>query len=101
FQPVLHLSSHFAQSNSSFPNFRLTALCASHIQCPNSARPFNRGRLRPLGSVIQARKSSAQTQQGYSFENSVRKFSISARCLGVAVDVYVAVMEWRRVEVLG
>jgi len=34
--PVLHRSSHFAQSNVSLPSFSLTALCASHIQVPNS-----------------------------------------------------------------
>ena len=34
--PVLHRSSHLSHSNTSFPNFLLTSLCASHIHLPNS-----------------------------------------------------------------
>ena len=39
FHPVRHLSSHLPQSNTSFPSFRLTSLCASHSQFPNAPLP--------------------------------------------------------------
>lgn len=42
-QPSLHLSFHNPQSNSPFPSFRLTSLCALHIHSPNSSRPRTRG----------------------------------------------------------
>lgn len=42
-QPSLHLSFHNLQSNSPFPSFRLTSLCALHIHKPNSSRPRTRG----------------------------------------------------------
>src|ERR1700733_13010690 len=66
FQPVLHLSSHFEQSNSFFPSFLLTSLCASHIHCPNSSLLS----VLILFLVMKSWKSSAHTQQGYSFEKS-------------------------------
>jgi hypothetical protein len=100
FQPVCHLSSHLEQSNSFFPSLRFTSLCASHIQLPNSERLFRRGVLRPLGSFIQDRKSSAQTQQGYSLEKRDRKDRMSFCCSGEALSGYVAVIEWRSVQVL-
>lgn len=99
FHPVLHLSSQNRQSNSFFPNFRLTALCASHIHVPNSWRPDSRGWLRPPGSFIHARKSSAHTQQGYRRAKSVRKLRMSSCCWGVAVAGYAAVSECRKVQV--
>lgn len=43
FHPVLHLSSQNRQSNSFFPNFRFTSLCASQSHHPKSARPPSRG----------------------------------------------------------
>jgi hypothetical protein len=85
FHPVLQRSSQKRQSNSFFPSFRLTALCASHIQVPNSERPESRGSLRPPDWFIQARKSSAQTQHGYKREKSFRKECISNCCSDVAL----------------
>ena len=43
FQPVRHRSSTLVQSNSSFPSFLLTSLCASQSHCPNSALLLTRG----------------------------------------------------------
>lgn len=60
--PVLHRSCHRLQSNCPLPNLTFTALCASHIQRPNSSRLLTRGAF--PSSFIQARKSSAQTQHG-------------------------------------
>ena len=99
FQPVLHRSSQNRQSNSFFPSFRFTSLCASHIHVPKSDRPPNRGSFFPLGSAIHVRKSSAHTQHGYSREKSFRNVRISVCCSIVAFFGYVAVMEWRSVQV--
>ena len=81
--PVLHLSSHLPQSNSPFPNFLLTSLCASHIHLPSSPLPLTLGSFPSL--FIQAWKSSAHTQHGYSFENRERNCRISVCWVGVAV----------------
>ena len=81
FHPVRHLSSHFPQSNSSFPNFTLTALCASHIHRPNSSLLLTRGAF----SAFHDRKSSAQDQQGYIFPNSEMNDRVSDCCVGVGL----------------
>jgi hypothetical protein len=73
FQPVLHRSSHLLQSKVSLPSFSLTALCASHIQVPNSLLLLTLG----VFLLIQLWKSSAQTQQGYSLPNVERKDLVS------------------------
>jgi hypothetical protein len=93
FHPVLQRSSQNRQSNSAFPNLRLTELCASHIHVPKSARPERRGVFRPPGSFIQARKSSAHTQHGYKREKSFRNDRISDCCSGAADTGYAAVKE--------
>lgn len=69
FQPVRHRSSHLEQSNSGLPNLRLTSLCAPHSHLPNSSRLLTCGASR----FRYPWKSSAQTQQGYSLENSPTK----------------------------
>lgn len=46
------------------------------------------------------RKSSAHTQQGYSFESNFMKLFRSACSFGVGVFGYVAAIEWSRVHVL-
>ena len=58
--PVLHLSSHLVQSNSFFPSFLFTSLCAPQSHIPNS--PL----LRTLGwsRATYPRKSSAHVQHG-------------------------------------
>ena len=78
FHPVLHLSSHFPQSNSFFPNFLLTSLCASHIHFPNSSRLS----VLTLFSAIQTWKSDAQTQHGYNFENNPMNWLTFSRSVG-------------------
>ena len=76
--PVLHLSSHLPQSNTSFPSFTLTALCASHIQRPNSSLELTLGAF--PSCFIQDWKSPAQCQQGYSFAKVCMKVVVS-RCV--------------------
>jgi hypothetical protein len=73
FQPVLHRSSHLVQSNVCLPSFSLTALCASHIQVPNSLLLLTLG----VFLLIQLWKSSAHTQHGYSLPNVDRKDLVS------------------------
>lgn len=85
FQPSFHLSLQKLQSNSSFPSFTLTALCALHIQRPNFSWLFTASAGSFSGSAIQSWKSSAQTQQGYSCEKSVRKVRVFVWCAGVGV----------------
>jgi hypothetical protein len=99
FHPVRHLSSHNRQSNSFFPSFRLTSLCASHIHHPNSFRLPSFGWFRPLGCVIHARKSSAHTQHGYSFEKNFKNPPILAWCSASAFSGYVAAIECSSVHV--
>ena len=72
--PVRHLSSHLLQSKLFFPNFSLTALCASHIHRPKSSRLLTRG---SLPSFIHDLKSSAHDQQGYILPNKVRNCFVS------------------------
>lgn len=79
--PVLHLSSHLLQSNFSFPNLSFTALCASHIHVPNSFLLLTRG----VFVFIQAWKSSAHTQHGYSLPNVRRKVAVSDCSWGVGL----------------
>jgi hypothetical protein len=69
-QPSFHLCFQKLQSNSFFPSFTLTALCARHIHMPKSSLPFSFGSF--SGWAIQSLKSSAHTQQGYIFENKLR-----------------------------
>ena len=94
FHPVLHLSSHFPQSNSFFPSFTFTALCASHIQRPNSSLLLTRGAF-PF-SRIHAWKSPAQCQHGYSVANVRMKVAVSDCSCGEGATGYEAVMECRR-----
>jgi hypothetical protein len=94
FHPVRHRSSHFPQSNSFFPNLTLTALCASHIHCPNSLRLLTRGVL----TFIHSWKSSAHTQHGYSLPNVRRNADVSVCNEGSGFSGYVAVIECRRVH---
>lgn len=70
-----HLSPTFPQSNSFFPSFLFTSLCASHIHLPSPSLPSVRGSF--PGLLIQSRKSSAQCQQGYNFEKRERNWDIS------------------------
>jgi hypothetical protein len=79
FQPVRHRSSHFVQSNVFFPNFSLTALCASHIHVPNSLLLLTLG----VFLLIHVWKSSAHTQHGYSLPNVVRNDFVSDWSCGV------------------
>lgn len=80
FHPVLHLSSHLEQSNSGFPSFLLTSLCAPHNHMPKSC-------LLPArisSFLMYCCRSSAHTQHGYSFENSLMKLvrSDCSDCVG-------------------
>jgi hypothetical protein len=77
FQPVRHRSSHLEQSKVGFPSLRLTSLCASHSQLPNSARLPTFGASR----FMYVWKSSAQTQQGYRREKSRTKLKRSDCCV--------------------
>jgi hypothetical protein len=74
FHPVRHLSSHLLQSKLLFPNFSLTALCASHIHLPKSSLLLTRG---SFPSFIQDLKSPAHDQQGYILPNKVMKVFVS------------------------
>jgi hypothetical protein len=94
FHPVRHLSSHFAQSNSFFPSFLLTSLCASHIHCPNSSLLS----ALTLFFSIKTWKSSAQTQHGYSFPNSPRNCLTLLCSLGLGFSGYIAVIECKSVQ---
>lgn len=94
FHPVRHLSSHWVQSNSFFPNLTFTALCASHIHCPNSLLLLTRGVL----AFIQSWKSSAHTQHGYNLPKVRRNAEVSAWRAGGASLGYVAVMECSSVQ---
>jgi hypothetical protein len=78
FQPVRHLSSHLSQSKLFFPNFTLTALCASHIHLPNSSLLLTLG---SLPSFIQDLKSSAHDQQGYILPNKLMNCFVSLCCV--------------------
>lgn len=98
FHPVLHLSSHFLQSNSCFPSFLLTSLCASHIHLPKPSRPSTLGSFPFL--AIHSWKSSAHTQHGYSFPNRPRNWRISLCCDGEARGGYDADMVCSSVHVL-
>lgn len=98
FHPVLHLSSHFAQSNSFFPILTLTALCASHIHLPNSSLELTRGAFPSF--FIHAWKSVAQCQHGYSFEKVCMKVLVSDWSCGEGDSGYCAVIEWSSVQEL-
>jgi hypothetical protein len=74
FHPVRHLSSHLLQSKLLFPNFSLTALCASHIHLPKSSRLLTLG---SFPSFIHDLKSSAHDQQGYILPNKPMKVFVS------------------------
>lgn len=78
FHPVRHLSSHLSQSKLFFPNFTLTALCASHIHLPNSSLLLTRG---SFPSFIHDRKSSAHDQQGYILPNRLMNCFVSLCCV--------------------
>lgn len=99
FHPVLHLSSQNRQSNSCFPSFRLTSLCASQSHQPKSFLPPNFGWFRPLGCAIHVWKSSAHTQHGYSLEKNFRNPRMLSWCSVFAFSGYVAAIECRRVQV--
>lgn len=94
FHPVLHLSSHLLQSNPFFPSFRLTSLCASHIQFPNSSLLS----ALTLFFTMNAWKSSAQTQHGYSLPKRCMKDLTSACSLADGFAGYCAVMECSSVQ---
>jgi hypothetical protein len=92
--PVTHLSCHLEQSNTGFPSFRFTSLCAPHNHQPNSSLLPTRGASRAMYPW----KSSAHTQQGYSREKSFTKLTRSF-CWGpVGFSGYVAAMLWRSVH---
>jgi len=95
--PVLHLSSHFPQSNFSFPSFSLTALCASHIHRPNSSLLPTRGAFSLL--FIHSWKSVAHQWHGYNRENDEMNWRASHCCRSEGRSGYEAAMECRRFQV--
>jgi hypothetical protein len=96
FQPVRHLSSHLLQSNVFLPSFVLTALCASHIHCPNSPRELTLGAF--PSCFIHSWKSVAQDQHGYSLPNMFMKVRVSDCRVRSGLSGYCAVMEWSSVQ---
>lgn len=96
FHPVLHLSSHLAQSNTSFPSFLFTSLCASHSHVPSSSRLPARTGLFP-GAMYRV-KCSPHVQHGYSRANRRMKLRTSDCSAGVGWVGYVAAIECRSVQ---
>jgi hypothetical protein len=96
FHPVRHLSSHLLQSNSFLPNLTLTALCASHIHCPNSLLELTLG----VFVFIHAWKSSAHTQHGYSLPNVFMNVAVSPCSSADGATGYCAVIECSSVQEL-
>jgi hypothetical protein len=96
FHPVRHLSSHLLQSKLLFPNFSLTALCASHIHRPKSSLLLTRG---SLPSFIQDLKSSAHDQQGYILPNKLMNCFVSLCWVEVGRSGYAAVRACKKVQV--
>lgn len=95
FQPVRHLSSHFPQSKVGFPSLTLTSLCASQSHLPNSSLLLA---LTPPTFVMYSWKSSAHTQQGYSFENRPIKDVTLLWSVRVGFVGYCAAIECRSVQ---